>query len=536
MRSKKILKGVGVVIAGLAILFGVGSLIAAREAPTDCGRLANFALEGGKIDSSLPATRNDSLNLDLDGVPSLWMPAAFCRVRATLTPTPKSRIQIEVWLPARDKWNGKLLAAGNGGFAGNFDIPHLFMRNAVKRGYATTGTDSGHQGTDAKWASGQKEKIDDYGWRATHLTALAAKAIIKAYYHSEVRKAYFQGCSNGGREALMEAQRFPGDFNGIIAGAPANSFTGFASTGAWTQRALARPGASLTDDHLSLIRKAVLAQCDGIDGVKDGVLEDPRQCRFDPARLQCKPGYAKDCLSSPQVAALKDIHRGPHDPVTGASVLPGFPVGGEGVETAWDQWITGPEPELAFFANEFFANMVFTQRDWTFRQFDLIADSARARAALGPTLDSLNPDLSAFKDRGGKLILYHGWADAGITPLNSIAYIDNVRARMGVRQTDDVARLFMVPGMSHCIGGPGTDNFDMLTALEQWEDKGMAPDRIVAEKRVLGFLAPAGWWTGPLIRSRPLCPYPKIARWNGIGSTAKAENFACVNPSRTEFR
>ena len=501
----------------------------AAHAADPCEDLARFKLDGGRVDSAVVATPDDKLEYDFAGIPPLPAPGVFCRVKATLTPTPSSAIGIEVWLPAKDAWNGKFLAVGNGGFAGGFGGPYLLMGPALKRGYATAGTDTGHKGSDAKWALGQPEKIKDYAWRANHLTAEATKALIKAYYASAPSRAYFQGCSNGGREALMEAQRFPGDYDGIVAGAPANAWTPMVAGFAWNQAALMAPGAALAKMQLAAIQDAVLEQCDELDGVKDGVIDDPRQCRFDIAKLGCKPGEAGGgCLTPEQIVAWRKIHDGPR--IGGKAVFPGFPVGGEGVPGAWDSWIAaGDAAQQAFLSREFYANMVYGQPDWALTGFDLARDYPKADAMYRSVLNSDDPDLSAFKARGGKLILDHGWADAAITPLATIGYYEKVRARMGAA-SDGFVRLFMAPGVSHCFMGPGPDGFDMVGALEQWVEHGQAPDRIIAEKRANGMLALLGAPPGDVLRSRPLCPYPQVARWTGEGSTDEAANFVCRAP------
>ena len=423
---------------------------------------------------------------------------AFCRVVAEAKPTADSDIKIEVWMPVSG-WNGKLQGIGNGGFAGLIDDRQLGM--SLSNGYAATATDTGHTGSpvDAKWALGHPEKVVDFGHRGIHEMTRVAKELVHAFYGKTPQRSYFAGCSDGGREALMEAQRYPADYDGILAGAPANYWTALLSTGAWDTQALTLdPASFIPPAKIPTIAAAVLAACDALDGVRDGILNDPRQCHFDPSTIQCKAGEDTDkCLTAPQATALKKIYAGPHD-AHGHDVFPGFLPGAEEGNGGWGTWITGPAPLkslIAFFAIGYFSNMVYEKSDWDYKTFTLEDGLKSANEKTASALNATDPDLKAFKDRGGKLILYHGWEDPAIPAINTINYYQSVAKKMGQQRTDSFVRLYMVPGMQHCNDGPGPDSFGQVghlvfddpqhsvdTALEQWVEKGTAPSMIIASK------------------------------------------------------
>jgi feruloyl esterase len=444
---------------------------------------------------------------------------AFCRVAGSIKPTGDSDIQFEVWMPASG-WNGKFQGIGNGGFAGS--IGYGLLAAAVRRGYATASTDTGHRGaaTDAAWMLGHPEKLVDFGHRAIHETALAAKAAIAAFYGGGPKRSYFNGCSNGGRQALMEAQRYPSDYDGIIAGAPANYWTHLIANSMWVANAMGDPGAYIPPAKLEVIEKTALASCDAKDGVTDGVIDRPDQCGFQPSVLACRSGDAETCLTPAQVKGLEKILDG----IRGAKgqIYPGFVVGGMAGTGGWAQWITGPTPghSLAYaFGNGFFSNAVHADKDWDYRKFDPDRDTKLADDRFASVLNATDPDLGKFRAHGGKLILYHGWSDAAITPLNAINYYESIKDPAGF------VRLYMVPGMQHCGGGPGPNNFgqtapgasgdalhDVNTAIERWVEQGTAPAQIIARREQ---------------RTRPLCPYPQVAKYQGTGSTDDAANFVC---------
>jgi hypothetical protein len=445
------------------------------------------------------------------GQPLTNLPS-FCRVAGVIRPVPESDIQFEVWIPSAD-WNGKFYGIGNGGYAGS--IGYGALANAVRHGYAAASTDTGHTGAgdpNAAWALGHPQKVIDFGYRAIHETAVKGKAIVAAFYGSAIRRAYFNSCSNGGRQALMEAQRYPEDYDGIVAGAPANYWTHLMTEALWdTEALLKEPGSYIPAAKTAAIENAVLAACDAADGLKDGVVDDPSACHFDPSTLLCKGADSAACLTAPQVAALRKLYDGP-----GARISPGHAPGGESGAAGWAAWVTGPAPEksLGFqFGTQFFKNMVYQDAAWDYRQFDLERDVKKADEKMAHLLNATDPDLKPFARRGGKLILYHGWSDAAIPPYNTINYYNRVAEKLKAKETAGFVRLYMAPGMQHCGGGPGPNSFDMNKPIETWVEQGVPPGPIVATK-------PG--------RSRPLCPYPEVARWKGSGSTDDAANFSCV--------
>ena len=461
---------------------------------------------------------------------------AFCRVALVLAPSGDSHIEAEVWLPASG-WNGKFQGVGNGGFAGSISYAGLGVLMA--RGYATAGSDTGHRagGTDAEWALGHPEKIADFGYRAVHETAVTAKALIKAFYGEAPKRSYFSSCSNGGRQALMEAQRYPEDYDGIIAGAPANDWAHLLSAAIWFEQAILLDSASyIPATKLPAIQAAALVACDANDGVKDGVIENPPKCRFDPGVLLCQGAESDSCLTAPQVAALKKIYAGPKTS-GGRPITPGYSPGAEAGQGGWAAWIVGTEPTKAAmyaFGTNFFKYMVYNDAAWDYKTFQLDHDTRLADQKMAGTLSAVDPDLKKFKQRGGKLIMYHGWNDAAIPGQSSVNYYQSVVEKMGPGSVAEFARLYMVPGMQHCGGGdgpnvfgqtgpgPGDAQHDIAKALERWVEQGIAPDAIVATKYRTGFNPASG-----VVRTRPLCAYPKTAQWKGSGSTDDDSNFVC---------
>jgi hypothetical protein len=455
-------------------------------------------------------------------LPPLPAPRNMCRVWADLTPVAGSLIKVQVWLP--DDWNEKMLALGGGGFNGGLFGASVAMREGSEQGYASVVTDVGHEMSDsAKFAHDSKEAFIDYGSRGNHATAAYTKELITAYYGKPAKSAYFQGGSNGGREALMEARRFPADYDGIIAGMPAMSFTSLMTSFLWNhQVASAAPGLK---GKLGLVRKAVLEKCDALDGVRDGALENPLSCSFDPAELKCAGADAADCLNALEVGALQKIHQGPRLR-DGTQVMPGLAVGSEAHPTEMDLWILGEKALQPAMGEEAFRWMVYGDPKWQKGQFDIDRDFPAA-AKLAPVLDSDDPDLTDFLKRGGKLIIHHGWNDAAIPPENTIAYYEKLQVKVGPLAEKQV-RLFMVPGMGHGLGRPGPEHYDMLGELDRWVEGGPAPERIVAS-----YFDKAPPPFGPsdsaakVVRTRPLCAWPKLAHYNGTGSTDDIVNFTC---------
>jgi len=459
----------------------------------------------------------------------------FCRVVAEARPTSDSAIKLEVWLPASG-WNGKLQGIGNGGFAGLIDDMQLAV--SVKAGYAATATDTGHTGSpiDAAWAMGHPEKIVDFGHRGIHEMTRVAKAVIADYYSKPPQRSYFAGCSDGGREALMEAQRYPEDYDGILAGAPANYWTALLATAAYDTQALTMESDSfIPPAKIPAIAAAVNAACDGLDGVHDDILNDPRQCRFDPATIQCKGEASDICLTPAQINALKKLYAGTLDS-KGHVIYPGYLPGAEEGPGGWGLWITGPAPAkslMAFFGNGFFSGFVYAKPDWDYKTFKVDADLKAANETSAQALNATDPNLEPFKARGGKLILYHGWNDPAITALNTINYYESVIKKMGQKDADSFVRLYMAPGVQHCGDGPGPDSFgavggltfddpqhSLAASLEQWVEKGTAPSTIIASKF-------EGQDRTHAKMTRPLCPYPQAAKYKGSGDPNDAANFDC---------
>ena len=437
---------------------------------------------------------------------------SFCRVAGVSSPEADSEIRFEVWLPPAGDWNGRFQGIGSGGSAGA--IRYRQLAAAVAGGYAAVATDNGHTSTsgfDGSWSLGHPVRLVDFGYRAQHEATVAGKAVTRAYYGRDPDFAYFVGCSQGGHHALMEAQRYPDDYDGIVAGAPANYWIGLMTAELWAGLATTRdPGQDLPRAKLPVLGSAVMAACDGLDGLEDGLIDDPRNCDFDPGALQCEGEDAADCLTAGQVAAARAIYAGPVRPSTGESLFPGYALGSEHFAApdglgGWARYwsgITEPGGSTA----QFMQYSVFEDPDYDLDRFDFDADWDRASnrrlgndETLASALNAVDPDLSAFKVRGGKLISYHGWADALITGHYAVQYYESVLNAMGgLPETTDFYRLFMAPGVAHCRGGPGPDRFDAVTALERWVEQGAAPDRLIASKVV----------DGEVRRTRPLCVYP----------------------------
>ena len=526
-------------IALLATLCAAAALFpSVGVAAQTCESLSNLKLPQTTITMAVSVPAGEFKSPDAsEGNRSSFKVPAFCRVAGVIRPTADSDIKFEVWMPA-ENWNGNFDGVGNGGFAGSIDYGGL--AGALRNGFAAAATDTGHEagGTDARWALDHPEKIVDFAWRAIHLTAANGKAIVQDFYGNAPRWSYFASCSDGGREALMEAQRFPGDYNGIIAGAPANYWTHLLALAIWDDQALLdNPASFIPPAKLPAISHAVLAACDARDGVKDGILNDPRQCHFNPETLLCKLDDSDSCLTAPQVAALQKIYAGPSNS-DGQSVFPGFLPGAELGSNGWAPWITGDVPGKSLdyaFGTQFFSNMVFSNSAWKFQTMNYDADIRSADQKMAPILNATNPDLAKFNKVRGKLILFHGWNDPAIPALNTVDYYRNVVARMGLRAADRFVRLYMVPGMQHCGGGPGPDSFgaymsnggdpehNMFSALERWVEHGKAPREIIASKDA-GASSPA---SGAKM-TRPLCPYPEAAKYKGHGDTNNAANFVCT--------
>jgi len=431
---------------------------------------------------------------------------AFCRVAATLKPSSDSDIKIEVWLPA-ENWNAKYQAVGNGGWSGS--IGYGDMAAALRRGYATSSTDTGHAGGSPSFAMGHPEKAIDFAYRSEHEMVLKSKALIDAFYGSAPKYSYWNGCSAGGRQAMKEAQMFPADFDGIIAGSPGLEWSGRSAQAVRISQ-IFENAAVLTPTHLQALHAAVVNACDANDGLKDGLISNPASCKFDPKAIQCRNGDAPDCLSAAQVEAVRTIY----SPLkVGNRDVAGLAYGSE-LNWTPQGWSAGAQS----MGLDHFRYLVYDDPQWPLSKFNPGNDPAKLDAGVSGQVNALNADLKPFFARAGKLLMYHGWADPQITPLNTTAYYEQVvKASGGVAKIAGNYRLFMAPGMAHCGGGEGPNDFDKIGTLEQWVEKGKAPDMIVASHAK----------GGAIDRTRPLCPYPQIATYKGSGSTDEAANFAC---------
>jgi len=489
----------------------------AASAATACANLAALTIPGVSVRSAAavaagpftpPGARQD-----------MTVPA-FCRVEAVARPTSDSEIKFEVWIPQAEAWNGKFEGVGNGGYSGAIGYPA--MAAALRRGYATASTDTGHAGDDMKFAQGHPEKLIDWAYRSIHVMTEASKLVVRNHTGRFPERAYFNGCSSGGHQALSEAQRFPEDYDGIIAGDPAHNRIrqtfGFLHSWIATHHKDGTP--ILPPAKLPLLTKAVVEACDGLDGLRDGIIDDPRRCHFDPARLSCRAGSDESaCLTAPQVEAARKMYEGVKNPRTGEQIFSGWPRGSEGFGDSpiqsWRQYVTEPPEPMRV---GFFRYFLFHDPNWDWRTIDWDRDLAYAEQKL-PFMSAVERDLSAFRKRGGKLLMYTGWADPVVPPQDTVAYYDAVAKAMGgLERTREFFRFFLAPGMGHCSGGPGPNQFDTLAALEQWVEKGAAPEKLVATHST----------NGRVDRTRPLCLYPQVARWKGTGSTDEAANFSCV--------
>jgi len=475
--------------------------------------------------------------LRLEGTAPAKIPA-FCRVRITVAPA----IKIEVWMPVSG-WNGNFEGVGNGGKAGS--VSYSAMATALEQGYATASTDTGHQAgeNDTKWAFHHPELITDFAYLAIHDMTATATKVVASYYGKSPAFSLFNGCSTGGRQALMEAQRYPDDYNGILAGAPVIDYTHLqAAHFAIGLRTRKVPGSYFPPSKLPEINKASLAACDTIDGVKDGILEDPLKCGFrkNPSALLCKGSETPACLTAPQLETLKDLYAGYHDP-RGKLVYPGY---APGDEVNWKLFtIADADPSKPFTdasavgAVGFFKYFVFDNPNWNFLTWNYDHDMTLTDKKLASEINAADPNLNAFRSHGGKLLLYHGWADPGVSPFETVGYYDRVVAAVSgtkatapgeetpafvdsIKGAEDFARLFMVPGMGHCSGGPGPNSFDAFGPLAAWVEHGRAPSKIVASHVS----------KGTATFTRPLCPYPMTAHYMGHGDTNEAGNFVCRLP------
>jgi hypothetical protein len=521
------------------VLGAVGAASGQTAGTQACAELSKLNIAQAEIVQAAPVAAG-TLDLKQEHPnPIFTKLPAFCRVIAISRPTPDSEIKIEVWLPLTG-WNGKFIGQGNGGFAGS--IGYEGLAGAVLLGFATGGTDTGHTGggTDSGWALGHPEKVIDFGYRGVHAMTELSKTVLQAFYSRAAQHTYFTSCSDGGREALMEAQRFPQDYDGILAGAPAYNWTNLLSRAAQMTLALqSSPEKYLPASKIPAINKAVLKACR--NGEPGAFLADPRNCHFSPDTLVCKGKESAACLTQPQADSLKALYAESHlrdGTLEYYGLLPGGELGGNG----WPGWITGDKPGTsagAAYSEGYFRNLVYSNPDWNLKGFDLDRDLKAAQEKTSAALDAVNPDLTAFKARGGKLILYHGWNDAAISALATIDYYNSVAQTVGKQETDGFVRLFMVPGMQHCGGGPGPADFgqfgfsfnpalddaahNITQSLEDWVEKGTAPEQVIAR----GNTDPNGKGKGRAF-AQPICAYPKAAVYTGSGDKKDAASYACA--------
>jgi len=440
---------------------------------------------------------------------------SFCRVEGFSAPTSDSHIGFEIWLPLAEEWNGKLLAVGNPGFIGG--VSRGALAEIVQKRYVAVSTDTGHTEEGYSWASGHPEKLVDWGYRAVHETVVAAKQLIQSYYGKPVQYAYWSSCHNGGNQGLNEAQRYPDDFDGIVAGDPAyyvsrlqagSLYIGWVSLKDGTRA----PG-YISPGKYPAMHRAALDVCDGKDGLVDGIIENPPACQYDPAVMRCHGSDQPSCLTDAQVETARKIYAGAkfND---GTSIYSGFE---PGTELNWAMMAGGPEP--LSLSTGYFKGMVFNNPEWDYRTFDPDRDTRLAEERTGAAVDGIDANLKPFKQSGGKLILYQSWNETTIPPRSIIDYYRRVEEAMGgSRQTRDFARLFMVAGMGMCPGFGNAQDFDTLEAVQQWVEKGIAPDRILARHRNDD---------REIFRTRPVCAYPAVARYKGSGDPNDAVNFEC---------
>jgi len=522
--------GLGRRVTGYIVVGTFASLACAESPPPTCGELTSLEMSPVPIEGP-GAPAYDVRVVSAEIVEADSLSPAHCKVAGLIG----AEINFELLLPA--EWNGKFLMGGGGGFVGSVQNQAQEGLSAgptpLQRGYATAGTDTGHSGSgiQAEWALNNEERELNFGHRAVHLTADVAKSIIRTFYGDEIDYSYFFGCSRGGGQGMMESQRHPEDFDGIIAAAPAFNWTGIGA-GMVRNTQLLYPDADLsapivTAANRALLESALLEACDSVDGVDDGVVEDPRRCDFDPADLpRCRGNIPNsNCVTAEQLGAIETVYGGPI--VNGARLFQGFPFGGENDRGGWDQWITGGEnqfgpgvPSLHYaFGTEMFKYLLFDDPAWDYSAYDFAGFDEESRRAAS-FLNATDTDLSAFKSRGGKLLMWHGWSDPALTALATVDYYEEAHER-DPELTEYFRRLFMLPGVLHCGAGPGPDRVDWLSAIEGWVEEGQAPEQLVATKLGEG---------GSVERTRPICQYPATAAYEGSGSTDEASSFVCATP------
>jgi feruloyl esterase len=516
--------------AVLLFSFVLISMPAAAQQP--CESLASVKIPNITILSAKAGSPGFELPAQpgpMGNMPAVKIPVPFCRIEAYSAPSNDSHIGIEVWLPASANWNGKFLAAGNPGFIGSLSSAGLAQ--IMQRGYVAAGTDTGHVDAGFEWAIGHPEKWADWGYRAVHEMVTLTKKLSEAYYGKQIQYSYWNSCHNGGNQGLNEAQRYPDDFDGIIAGDPAFWISHLQPGSLYISWLALKDGVGgpgyIPPAKVEVLHKAAIAACDGIDGLVDGLIENPPSCRFDPASIQCKGADGPDCLTAGQVDTARKIYEGAKFK-DGTPIFSGFE---RGSEQNWNFMI---EKEPFSVNINFFKGMVYQDPNWDFRTFDVDRDTKLAIERTGKYVDGNNPDLQPFKKSGGKLIIVASWNSMGLPPRSVTEYYKNVEKTMGgPDKTQDFARLFAVAGSGGCPGFMmNVEDFDSFKAIEQWVEKGIAPDKIVYSHREGGGMAAGMGTPGKVYRTRPACAFPKQAKYKGTGDINDAANFTCVGPGK----
>lgn len=510
----------------LVLLAACCALPLASMAQQSCDRLAAFRIPRVTITQATAIT--PAPEYEVPNPPAPFRPEVaakvttpFCRIVGYATPEKDSHINFEVWLPRAERWNGKYLGIGSPGFVGY--IAYGALARNIQKGYATAATDSGHTDVDtpgeaptADWA-GNPDKVADWGHRGQHETTVIAKQLAKAFYGTPIRYAYWNSCHEGGNQALTELQRYPDDFDGIVAGGPAYYITRLQASTLYTSMALVGDGPDsptfFPTAKYPMLHRAVLDACDTLDGVRDNIIDDPTACHFDPKTIQC-PAYKDEpsCLTAVQVDAVRRVYDGSRF-ADGSEIYPGYE---RGSELNWGVLGRGPGPIRV--SKGFFETMVYPDRNWDYRTFDIDRDTRHAERKLGASVDSKDPNLSAFRDRGGKVIMYQAWEEGAIPPRGLVNYYRAVTDTMGgLEKTQRFARLFMVAGLGMCPGFSDPGGFDTQAAIERWVEQKEAPDTILAMNRV----------EGKAVRSRPICAWPKAAIHDGKGDPNSAESYRC---------
>jgi feruloyl esterase len=491
-----------------------GPKLVASSPDQACLKLkTNFQLQGATVDSAAYVAA--------DFVPpGLAAPVGqpFCRLQLTSKPSADSDIKSEIWMPTLASWNGRFLAVGGGGNSGS--IQYAAMSSGLTNGYATLSTDNGHVGGGQEWAIGHPEKVIDFGHRAQAVTAVAGKALTQAFYEEPARKSYWLGCSQGGGKGMMQSQRYPENFDGIVAGAPVFDWVGSQFAAPWVALKGMRDVTQFVPRaKLAAIHTAVLAACDGHDGLADGLIQQPQRCNFNPAVMACPAGTdSNTCLTPGQVTAMQRYY----SPVTrpdGSQIYAAFAPGSEGNSV----WLGASAPNGNW--SGFWPNIVYENPAYSIvasLNVDTDVDYNFAKTKLGANYDAVSTDLDKFKARNGKLLIWHGYNDSSVTPHHTRDYVEAVTTRYGTSQSAEFLRAYFAPGVNHCGGGEGPepDQMNLLATMVEWVEKGVAPTSVMASHRMGGVVD----------RTMPLCPYPQVARYKGSGDVRQGTNFVCGAP------